>query len=60
MLHHPGWLKYAVFVTNIVMFLFMLSLRANGHPTVARSVHLQSSMRTGDQSPACNGSGARS
>ena len=30
MLGHPGRLRCAVFATNIVIFLFMLSLRANG------------------------------
>ena len=30
MLGHPSWFKCAVFVTNIVIFLFMLSLRLNG------------------------------
>ena len=52
MLGHPSWLKCAVLVINIVIFLFMLSLRVNGRSTVVRSIHLQSSMRTGDQSPA--------
>jgi uncharacterized membrane protein (DUF2068 family) len=60
MLGHPSWLKCAVLVTNIVIFLFMLSLRVNGRSRVVRSMRLQSSMRTGDQSPACNGSGVRS
>jgi hypothetical protein len=56
----PSWLKYAVLVTNIVIFLFMLSLRVNGRSKVARSVQVQSSMRRGDQSPAGNGSSIRS
>jgi uncharacterized membrane protein (DUF2068 family) len=60
MLGHPSWLKCAVLVTNIVIFLFMLSLRVSGRSTVVRSIQLQSSMRTGDQSPAGNGSGVRS
>jgi hypothetical protein len=57
---HPSWLKCAVLVTNIVIFLFMLSLRVNGRSRVVRSIRLQSSMRTGDQSLAGNGSGVRS
>jgi hypothetical protein len=57
MLGHPSWLKSAVLVINIVIFLFMLSLHLNG---VVRSIPLQSSMPTGDQSPAANGSGVRS
>ena len=60
MLRHPSWLKCAVLVTNIMIFLFMLSLRVNGRSTVVRSIRLQSSMRTGEQSPAGNGSGVRS
>jgi uncharacterized membrane protein (DUF2068 family) len=60
MLRDPSWLKCAVLVTNIAIFLFMLSLRVNGHSRVVRSIRLQSSMRTGDQSPAGNGSGVRS
>ena len=60
MLRHPSWLKCAVLVINIVIFLFMVSLRVNGRSTVVRSIQLQSSMRTGDQSPAGNGSGVRS
>ena len=60
MLRHPGWLKCAVLVSNIVIFLFMLSLRVNRHSRVVRSIRLQSSMRTDDQSPAGNGSGVRS
>ncbi len=60
MLRHPGWLKCAVLVSNIVIFLFMLSLRVNGPSTVIRNSQLQSSMRAGDQSPAGSGSGVRS
>ena len=60
MLRDPGWLKCAVLVTNIAIFLFMLSLRVNRHSRVVRSIRLQSSMRTSDQSPAGNGSGVRS
>jgi uncharacterized membrane protein (DUF2068 family) len=60
MLRDPNWLKCAVLVTNIAIFLFMLSLRANGRSRVVRSIQLQSSMHTGDQSPAGNGSGVRS
>jgi hypothetical protein len=60
MLRHPNWLKCAVLVINIVIFLFMVSLRVNGRSTVVRSIQLQSSMRTGDQSPAGSGSGVRS
>ena len=56
MLRHPSWLKCGVLVTNIVMFLFMLSLRVNGRSTVVRSIQIQS-MRTGGQSPAGSGSG---
>jgi uncharacterized membrane protein (DUF2068 family) len=52
MLRHPGWLKCAVLVINIVIFLFMVSLRLNGRSRVVRSNRLQSSMRSGDQSPA--------
>jgi uncharacterized membrane protein (DUF2068 family) len=59
MLGHPSWLKCAVLVTNIVIFLFMVSLRVNGRSTVARSTQLQSSIRTRDQSPAGSGSGVR-
>lgn len=59
-LRSPSWLKYAVLITNIVIFLFMLSLRVNGRSKVVRSVQVQSSMRRGDQSPAGNGSGIRS
>ncbi len=60
MLRHPSWLKYAVLVINILILLFMVSLRVNGRSTVVRSIQLQSSMRSGDQSPAGNGSGVRS
>ena len=60
MLYHPTWLKRAVLVTNIVIFLFMLSLRSNRRSTVVRSIQLQSSMRIGDQSPAGSGSDVRS
>jgi len=59
MLGDPNWLKCAVLATNIVIFLFMLSLRINGRSTVVRSIRLQSSMRTGDQFPAASGSGVR-
>jgi uncharacterized membrane protein (DUF2068 family) len=44
MLRHPSWLKCAVLVINLVIFLFMLGLRVNGRSTVVRSVRLQSSM----------------
>jgi len=60
MLRDPSWLKCAVLVINIVTFLFMICLRVNGRSTVVRSIQLQSSMRTGDQSPAGSGSGVRS
>jgi len=60
MLIHPSWLKCAVLAINIVIFLFMVSLRVNGSRRVVRSIQLQSSMRTGDQSPAGSGSGVRS
>ena len=60
MLRDPSWLKCAVLVTNIAIFLFMLSLRVNRHSRVVRSTQLQSSMHTGDQSPSANGSGVRS
>jgi len=36
MLRDPRWLESAVLVTNIVIFLFMLSLRVNGRSTVVR------------------------
>ena len=58
-LRDPSWFKCAVLVTNIATFLFMLSLRVNRHSRVVRSIELQSSMRTGDQSPAGRGSGVR-
>src|SRR4029077_10380389 len=45
MLRDPSWLRCAVLVTNISIFLFMLSLRVNGHSRVVRSVQLQSTMR---------------
>jgi hypothetical protein len=57
MLRHPSSLKCVVLVANIAMFLFMFSLRVNGRLRVVRSIRLQSSMRTGDQSPAGSGSG---
>jgi len=60
MLDHPSWLKSAVLVINIVIFLFMLSLRLNGRSRVVRSILLQSPMRTGDQSPAGSGPGVHS
>lgn len=60
MLGHPSWLKCAVLVTNIVIFLFMLSLRINERSTVVGSIQLQSSVPTGDQFPAGNDSGVRS
>src|SRR5229473_2416283 len=56
-LRDPSWLKCAVLVTNIAIFLFMLSLRVNRHSRVVRSIQLQSSIYIGDQSPAGNGSG---
>jgi len=46
-LRNPSWLKCAVLVANIVMFLFMLSLCVNGRSTVVRNPQMQS-MRTGD------------
>ncbi len=58
MLGHPSWLKRAALVTNIVQFLFMLSLCVNGRSTVVRNTQMQP-MRTGDQSPAGSGSGVR-
>jgi uncharacterized membrane protein (DUF2068 family) len=60
MLRDPTWLKCAVLVTNIVIFLFMVSLRVNWRSTSVHSIQLRSSMRTGDQSPAGSGSGVRS
>ena len=59
-LGHPSRLKCAVLVTNIVILLFMVSLRVNGRSTVVRSIQLQSSIRNGDQSPAGSASGVRS
>jgi uncharacterized membrane protein (DUF2068 family) len=59
-LRNPSWLKCAVLVTNIAVFLFMLNLRVTGRSRVVRSIQLQSSMRTGDQSLAGNGSGVSS
>ena len=59
-LRNPNWLKCAVLVTNVVMFLFMLRLCVAGRSTVVRNAQLQSSMRIGDQFPAGNGSGVRS
>jgi uncharacterized membrane protein (DUF2068 family) len=59
MLRHPSGLKCAVFVINVVILLFMLSLRVNGRSTIVRSIQLKSSMRTSDQSPAGD-SGVRS
>jgi len=38
MIHDPSWLKSAVLVTNIVIFLFMLRLRINGRSSVVRSI----------------------
>ena len=60
MLGHPNWLKCAVLVINIAIFLFMLCLRLNGRSRVVRSTRLQSSMGNRDQSPAGSGSGVRS
>ena len=60
MLRDPSWLRCAVLVINIVIFLFMAGLRISGHSTVVRRIQPQSSMRPGDQSPAGNGSGVRS
>jgi uncharacterized membrane protein (DUF2068 family) len=60
MLGHPSWLKCAVLVINIVIFLFMVSLRINGRSRVVRSIRRQSSMRTGDQSSAGSDLGVRS
>ena len=60
MLRAPSWFKCAVLVTNIATFLFMLSLRVNERSKGSRSIQLQSSMRTGDQSPAGSGSRVRS
>jgi uncharacterized membrane protein (DUF2068 family) len=60
LLGHPSWLKSAVLVINIVIFLFMLSLRLNGRSRVVRNIQLQSSICTSDQSPAGSGPGVRS
>jgi uncharacterized membrane protein (DUF2068 family) len=60
MLRDPSWLKCAVLAANIVIFLFLLNLRVNRRSTVVRGIQLQSSMRTGDQSPAGTGSGVGS
>jgi uncharacterized membrane protein (DUF2068 family) len=60
MLHHPNWPRCVVLVTNIVILLFMLSLRVNGRSRVVPSIQLQASTRTRDQSPAGSGSGVRS
>ena len=59
MLGHPSWLKCIVLVTNIGIFLFMVSLRVSGSSRVVRSFQ-PPSMCAGDQSPAGNGLGARS
>jgi len=59
MLGYPSWLKCAVLVSNIVIFLFMLSLCVYTRSRVARRIRLQSPMRTGDPSPAGSGSRAR-
>ena len=45
-LRNPSWLKCAVLVTNIVMFLFMFSLCVNGRSTVVRNIQAPSYMRT--------------
>ena len=60
MLGHPSWLKCAVLIINIVIFLFMLRLCVNERSAVVRHLQSQSSMHTGDQSPAGSGSGVRS
>jgi uncharacterized membrane protein (DUF2068 family) len=60
MLRDPSRLKYAVLISNIAIFLFMLSLRVNGRSRVVSSTRLQSSVHTGDQSPAGSGSNVRS
>ena len=44
MLRHPSWLKCAVLVINLVIFLFMLGLCVDGRSTVVRGIRLQSSM----------------
>lgn len=50
--HDPSWVKCTVLVTNIVMFLFMFRLCVHRRWTIVRSIHLKSSIRTGDQWPA--------
>ena len=45
-LRNPSWLKCAVLVANIVMFLFMFSLCVKGRSTVVRNTQMPSSMRT--------------
>jgi uncharacterized membrane protein (DUF2068 family) len=42
MLGHPGWLKCDVLVINIVIFLFMVSLRVNARSRVIRNIQPQS------------------
>jgi uncharacterized membrane protein (DUF2068 family) len=42
MLGHPGWLKCDVLVINIVIFLFMVSLRVNPRSRVTRNIQPQS------------------
>ena len=59
MLRDPSWPKCAVLVINIVIFLFMLRLCVKERLPVRR-LQPQSSMHTGDQSPAGSGSGVRS
>jgi uncharacterized membrane protein (DUF2068 family) len=59
MLCHSGWLRCAALVINIAIFGFMVSLCVNGRWRVVRRIHLQSSMRTGNQSPAGCSSGVR-
>jgi uncharacterized membrane protein (DUF2068 family) len=41
MLRHPGWLKCDVLVINIVIVLFMFSLRVNGRSRVIRNIQPQ-------------------
>ena len=60
MLGHPSWLKSAVLVINMVIFLFMLRRCVNERSPVVRHLQSQSSIHTGDQSPAGSGSGVRS
>jgi uncharacterized membrane protein (DUF2068 family) len=60
MLRNPSWLKCVVLAANVVTFLFLLNLRVTLRSTVVRGIQLQSSMRTGDQSPAGTGSGVGS